>query len=231
MIETQRINQITVHIEPMAELKKADALNSARLVESVTDSFEAETAGDALKMLSDIKKGIEAARKDAKAPVLAIGRKIDDIAKEFVEEVEVQHRRIGLLLGEWQKAEREKQRKAEAEARRLEYEAYQKAQAEQAKRIAEENSGRTGSLTEDLEKIDKQAAAQVAQIRAEAVTKSDAVAGVKVRTTTHFEIIDEQALFAARPDLFSPDEKKIRAALKITKSINGLKVWDETKAY
>jgi len=58
-----------------------------------------------------------------------------------------------------------------------------------------------------------------------------AVAGVKVRTTVKFKIIDESALMQARPELFTPDDKKIRAALKLTKQIPGLEVWEESNAY
>jgi len=54
------------------------------------------------------------------------------------------------------------------------------------------------------------------------------VSGLRRTTTTKFEITDEAALRSARPDLFSPDESKIRAALKITRQIPGLKVWEET---
>ena len=218
LITQPKINGVIIEIVAEAEQMKIQALMSSKGIETVDDGFEATIAAEAQSALRHLVKGIEESRKLAKAPVLEVGRQIDSVAKDYIEEVKAEEERIAKLLGAFQIVERDKKLAAERQARIQE----QKVMAEAAHQL-DADSDNTDLLDD--------AQAQIAILRQEAAAKHDAVAGVKVRTTTKFEIVDEAETLKARPDLFSLNESKIRAALKITKTIPGIKVWDETKSY
>jgi hypothetical protein len=218
LITQPKINEVIIEIIAEAEQMKIEALMSSKGIETVDDGFEATIAAQAQSALRHLIKGIEESRKLAKAPVLEIGRQIDSVAKDYIEDVKAEESRIARLLGAFQIVERDKKIAAERQARIQE----QKVMAEAAKQLD------VGSDNTDL--LDD-AQAQIAILRQEVAAKHDAVAGVKVRTTTKFEIVDEAETLKARPDLFSLNDSKIRAALKTTKTIPGIKVWEETKSY
>ena len=219
LITQPKINAVTIEIIEDAEKMKKVALETAKPIISINDGFEAEIASRTQYHLRALIKGIEESRKMAKAPVLDIGRQIDGIAKDYIDEVKDEELRIAKLLGSFQKVERDKKIEAERQARIQE----QKILVE-----ATQDALETG---QDIQQLDQSAQHKIVALRQEAAAKHEAVAGVKVRTTTKFEIVDEAETLKARPDLFSLDDKKIRAALKITKTIPGLKVWDESKSY
>ena len=231
MITKIEIDETQIEVIPEAYLARDTAIHKAELVTTVEDAFEAQSASTAMHALNEIVKGMEASRKEAKAPALQAGRAIDAIAKDFLASAQSELTRVKRLLGEYQRVEAEKKRKAEAEARRKEQ--AERAAFEQAERerIQKENAGRTGTLNQDLEKAAEKFDKSVTKIKQEVAQSHSAVAGVKVRTTVKFKIIDESALMQARPELFTPDDKKIRAALKLTKQIPGLEVWEESNAY
>jgi len=191
---------------------------SSKGIATVDDGFEATIAAEAQSALRHLIKGIEESRKDAKAPVLEIGRQIDSVAKDYIEEIKAEESRVAKLLGAFQIVERDKKLAAERQARIQE----QKVMAGAAQQL---------DADIDYTELMDVAQAQIATLRKEAAAKHEAVAGVKVRTTTKFEIVDEAETLKARPDLFSLNESKIRAALKTTKTIPGIKVWEETKSY
>ena len=231
MITKIEIDETQIEVIPEAYLARDSAIHKAELVTTVEDAFEAQSASTAMHALNEIVKGMEASRKEAKAPALQAGRAIDAIAKDFLASAQTELTRVKRLLGEYQRVEAEKKRKAEAEARRKEQAeraAFEKAERE---RIQKENAGRTETLNQDLDKAAEKFDKSVAKIKQDAAQSHSAVAGVKVRTTVKFRVIDEAALMQARPELFTPDDKKIRAALKLTKQIPGLEVWEESNAY
>lgn len=218
LITQPKINGVTIEIVAEAEQMKIEALMSSKGIATVDDGFEATIAAEAQSALRHLIKGIEESRKDAKAPVLEIGRQIDSVAKDYIEEIKAEESRVAKLLGAFQIVERDKKLAAERQARIQE----QKVMAGAAQQL---------DADIDYTELMDDAQAQIATLRKEAAAKHDAVAGVKVRTTTKFEIVDEAETLKARPDLFSLNESKIRAALKTTKTIPGIKVWEETKSY
>lgn len=215
-------SQIEIVAEAM-ELQAA-AIRTAEGITEISDAFDANCAGDALEELKQLEKRITDSHKEVKAPYLAMTRKLDEIKRDYLGPIADQRSRIGKLLGSFQAAERDKQRKAEAEARRKEREILDR---EREKQMEAMTSGDEAALA----KSDEAIKTEVGKVRAEASQAHEAVKGVRVRKSIKFEIEDEAELLKQRPDLFSPDDKKIRAALKITQSIPGLKVWEETTAY
>jgi len=218
LITHPKINGVTIEIIAEAEQMKIEALMSSKGIQTVDDGFEATIAAEAQSALRHLIKGIEESRKDAKAPVLEIGRQIDGVAKDYIEDVKAEESRIAQLLGAFQIVERDKKIAAERQARIQE----QQVMAEAAQLLYADS---------DNTELMDDAQAQIATLRKEAASKHDAVAGVKVRKTIKFEVESEAKLMAARPDLFSPNESKIRAALKLTITIPGIKAWEEIKAY
>ena len=218
LITHPKINGVTIEIIAEAEQMKIEALMSSKGIQTVDDGFEATIAAEAQSALRHLIKGIEESRKDAKAPVLEIGRQIDGVAKDYIEDVKAEESRIAQLLGAFQIVERDKKIAAERQARIQE----QQVMAEAAQQLDADS---------DYTELMDDAQAQIATLRKEAASKHDAVAGVKVRKTIKFEVESEAKLMAARPDLFSPNESKIRAALKLTITIPGIKAWEEIKAY
>ena len=218
LITQPKINGVTIEIVAEAEQMKIEALMSSKGIATVDDGFEATIAAEAQSALRHLIKGIEESRKDAKAPVLEIGRQIDGVAKDYIEDVKAEESRIAQLLGAFQIVERDKKIAAERQARIQE----QQVMAEAAQLLYADSDNT--DLLDDAQ-------AHIATLRKEAASKHDAVAGVKVRKTIKFEVESEAKLMAARPDLFSPNESKIRAALKLTITIPGIKAWEEIKAY
>jgi len=218
LITHPKINGVTIEIVAEAEQMKIEALMSSKGIQTVDDGFEATIAAEAQSALRHLIKGIEESRKDAKAPVLEIGRQIDGVAKDYIEDVKAEESRIAQLLGAFQIVERDKKIAAERQARIQE----QQVMAEAAQLLYADSDNT--DLLDDAQ-------AHIATLRKEAASKHDAVAGVKVRKTIKFEVESEAKLMAARPDLFSPNESKIRAALKLTITIPGIKAWEEIKAY
>lgn len=162
LITVTGLHHTVIDIVPAAFAARDEVLNDARQVATIDDELDLDFANQTLKRLKDVSKLVEASRKEVKAPVLDVGRRIDGLAKEFLSDIASETARIGKLIAD--------------------------------------------SKPEDT------------PVR------------VQVRSFAKFEITDEAELLKARPDLFSPDETKIRAALKITKSIPGLRVWEEKKA-
>lgn len=126
------VNSVSVTIGTDAYTARQNAIDDARMVKVVRDAFGQEQGVSALKSIKALTGSIEKARKEVKAPVLDLGRRIDSIAAEFVAELEAEAKRIqGLLTG------------YEIEQRRIAAEAQAKREAEErARREAEERAER-----------------------------------------------------------------------------------------
>ena len=223
------IQSADIDIRPDAFASRDAALNAARLIQTVTDSLDAEWAAEALKAVTALARDVEACRTEIKAPVLSISRRIDETAKTFVADLLVERDRLNRLLGEYQLAERNKadsaRREAQAEADRLARE------AAQAARLAERatNDGQA----EQAQQV--AAAAEVAAVQARvAVAEIKPVNpdGVLLRLNWKYEVTDIKELWKARPDLclIEPNAAAIRAQIPHNQSIPGLRVWSEAKA-
>lgn len=233
LMHTDGLRQPVVAFTPSAFDAKKHALALAGSVTAVTDVASQEAAGKALQAVDTLAKQVEAARAAIKAPVLAFGKEIDAAAKDFAAALDVEKRRLSLLVGTYQEQERAKAAKIAEAARKVEEQRLAKLAAEQSARVAEESKGRTGALTADIEKMQEKAVADVVAIRQEAAAATVAAPeGVGVRKSWKFEVLDIGALFAARSDLckVEPDNAAIRAAVKKSQNIPGLRIWSESVA-
>jgi hypothetical protein len=99
------------------ELKKA-ALQSASLVARVETAEQQTNAIAALREVKAVLSGMEQTRKAVKAPVLALGKKIDSLAHGFIGELEKQYGRLQGLINHYQRKQLEAKREEEKEIER-----------------------------------------------------------------------------------------------------------------
>jgi hypothetical protein len=100
----------TIEVTPRALELKQNALKAAISVARVETPEQQITAVYALKLLKELRGGMEKTRQEVKRPVLTLGRKIDNIAQGFMEEAEKQYGRLSGLINHFQKKQAEKQR-------------------------------------------------------------------------------------------------------------------------
>jgi hypothetical protein len=82
---------------------RKEALSAAGAVARVETDEQQGVAVEALRLLKEIRNGIESSRKAVKAPVLALGRKIDEIASDFLESCSKQEGRLQGLINHYQR--------------------------------------------------------------------------------------------------------------------------------
>lgn len=104
--------QITVD---SGAVKRRDAiLADAADITEITSDFDMSCATDAMRKLKECSAGVEACRTEVKAPIITAGRKIDTLAKEFVECVIKEEVRIRGLMNGFAARQEEQRRAAEA---------------------------------------------------------------------------------------------------------------------
>lgn len=218
LIEISNLAEVEVNLQPEA-IQARDAL-LVRLSQAteVTDELDADYAADVLKEVTVAVKDMEATRKEVKAPVLDLGKRIDATAKDFATSLKSEKTRIEKMLGSWEA----NQRRIREEAQRKEREAQ-----EAARKEAEQ------ALAEGDDEAAAKAADKIAESKAVVEASAHRPEGTAVRETYKFEVENLDALFKAAPHLckIEPDNTAIRAAIKKSQSIAGLRIWKEAKSY
>ncbi len=221
-----------IAIAPEARELRDKLLVEIREVTSVSDAFDADCAADVLKRSTQLSRGIEADRSTVKAPVLALGKKIDALANEITAELDGEIGRVSRVLGAYQLAEKQKaeaaERLARDEARRIQAEAEQN-----ARKAAQAAPTDTEALAVASEIMDTAAAKIVETRKAIVSTVAPKAADTAVRVDVCFEVYDIVALYAARPELVNlePNGTAIRAICKANPNLQlpGLRHWTEAK--
>ena len=246
---------------PDAARRKRDVLLASAQSCTIIDSpAVAERVNADLHALKEFSSMIEADRKSVKAPVLDIAGRIDELARDLTAKVNAEAARLGALLGTWQleqdRLAADARRRAQEEEDRIKREA--DAQAAEAQRAADERAqdllrqaggARTqvqrdrlttqasvlqASAGQAVQEIAQAAQANVASLRATAVTPAR-VAGPAVRREMLFEVTDLAALYRAQPLLvtLSPNNAAIKAVLKNLPdgaTLPGVHHWTEARA-
>lgn len=234
-------------IAPDAISAKAELIQSASAIVTVTSAGESDSAREQVKLLAAMRNLVEKSRKAVKDPVLKVGKDIDAKASEFVAEIETEEKRLTGLIGsfaqEQEKIRREEARKAEAarlEAQRLEEE---KARLERERIAAEEKARKEAEGKTGLEALQAEASAEEERQRREEEDRklqeaSDAAKAAQqtsiaalvesgpkgVSMVLDFEVLDAAAFFKAYPDLCKIEVKRAEtlARLKATKEQKGI---------
>lgn len=217
-----------IELAPSAFNAREVALASAAHVVEIHGVAELDEAALALTTLKGIIRTVEDSRKEVKAPVLEVGKRIDSVAKEYLEPLEAEAKRLSILVGSYQEAQRLKAERLRQEESRKQQAALEEMQRKQ--REAMEAGDAESADAARAEAADKIAESQIAVMKAEGPKLSN----VSTRGAWKFELVDIDALLGARPDLcvIEPNGAAIRAILKATdgKAIPGLRIWREATA-
>jgi hypothetical protein len=232
LVITPNLGDAQVTAADAARLERDELVLRAAVITTVTDRIDADHATNVLRDLTAFSKRIEAARAEAKAPALDLGRRIDALAKELAHTVATEAARVSRVVGAFEAEERRKAEAAriaaEAEAARIRYDAERK--ANEARRLA--GNQVEGEKAADL--VRDQAVEQIVAVRqAAAVAVAPKQAGTAVREDVCFEVLDIRALYAAHPELVNmePNGTAIRAILRNAPNLQvpGLRHWREAK--
>lgn len=224
----------SIALTPASHEARRMVLQACESVTDITCPADAKQAAEVFASVKGLLKTLEASRKTVKEPILAAGREVDRVAKEFASDLEKQSKRLSLMVGAHQENERRKAEAAAAEARRKEEQLKAELADKERRRIAAESQGRTGTLEQDIETLRDEAVEKIAETRAEAAQAADLQSGVSVRKVWKFEVEDIYYLFKEKPDLclIEPNKPAIRAFLKAFNGqpVAGLRIWSETPA-
>ncbi len=150
-----------------ADQRKQEALKESKLVDSVNDSTTETACVFALRGINTLLKLGESSRVEVKAPVLALAKKIDDVAKSFCAGPDEEKTRLEKLLS-----------KHQSEQRRIQQEAESKRQAE-IQRIENERRAAARAEQDRLDAIEAAEQARIKALQAEAKSKEDRIAANK----------------------------------------------------
>ena len=223
------IDNAKVWLATDANARKEKILALSKTVTAVTNSTE---DGFATQRRRDIKRllaEVETTRKAIKQPVLNLGKRIDQIAADYLQALIDEESRIARLSGAWTAAE---QRKVDEENERLAA-AQRKAQQDAAEALAEQERLANLAKPSPKKEIAAEVAVQAAQekvIQAQAAAPAfiPKVSGKVVKREVMFEITDAAALYAVRPEFFTlePRRSAIKASINKDTRLPGLKCWE-----
>jgi hypothetical protein len=225
---TGELPQPAIELNPAAFEARRVTLAKAHAITGIESVTDLDSAAAALTEVASLTKSIEASRKKVKAPILDIGRHIDEVAKDYIAPLAQEKKRLETLIGAYQEAARRKAERERAEAAKAQADAIAEMQRKQAEALqAGDEAAADAARAEAANKI---AEAQIAVINAEG-PKAE---GIVTRTTWEFEVTDIHALLAARPELcvISPNTTAIRAIIKATNgaAIPGIRCWQKAAA-
>lgn len=184
--------------ETAYELRR-HALRLAQAIRNVETSDQQVAAIDALRALKEIRTGMEQTRKSVKAPVLALGKKIDNLASGFMTDVESQYGRLSGLINHYQRKQLAKQHE---ETTKIEQ---QQATAAQLREQAEKARA-AGDLARatylEQEALDAEMNAELAVVSA-----GDKPKGLVVKQSINFQVIDPIVFCQAYPQFWKWNEE------------------------
>jgi len=246
-LQIRNTESVSIQIVPAAFTMRQDVLDDSATIIAVTTPGNQKAAVDAARAIASLIKAVETSRKEAKAPVLDLGQRIDATAKEFIKDVLAEEARLKRLLTDY-----------EIEQRRLAMEAERKRQEEERKlRVAEmarleeirnrEQAARRDAMMAETEaqriaaeraracaEFDRAAAAAAATRIAAAPAPIQPVkaAGTVVRDEWNFEVTDLTGFAAAHPELVEITVKRAAVLQKIRAGCRQLahaRIFEETK--
>lgn len=218
----QRDDQrLAIKFTEAAEEMLALAIGSASMVVKVDSAITQEIAVDAQKACARVIKLVEAARKEAKAPVLEFGRAIDTAAEQFVKLAKAEEMRVAKLIGNFQQAEMAKARSAEAAQRKA---------LEEQERIREEALAKADTL-EKREEI-RAEFSELTRAMQPPTPSPVKVEGQSVVEVWKFEVENPHLLANSHPTFVTiePKKREITEALKLGQKVHGVRAWKETES-
>lgn len=143
---------VTIQQDAGTDARKQAAISKARETVAISDPVSEQAVVESLRDINTLLKLAETSRTEVKAPVIALGKKIDEVAKTFCLELDIEKERLSSILSRHQAEQRRIAQEAErnrlAELERIENERRAAAKAEQDRLAAIE--------AEEQAKIDAQ---------------------------------------------------------------------------
>lgn len=212
---------LSISFVPAAVALKESALERSALIALVGNEAQQQVAVDAQRDLTLLLKIAEEARKEAKAPILDFGKKIDAAHKAFVGEVQDEQSRISTLIGDFQTNE-------QARVRALQNLQVQgltalEKERETALAAATTDEGRDAILEDFNTRIREQSSEAIAPAR---------VAGQQVRQEWEVIVTDIHRLYRFHPNCvkLEPLNGEIKQLLDAGVSVHGVTAKKVTKA-
>jgi hypothetical protein len=247
-LQIQNTESVSIQIVPAAFTMRQDVLDDSATIIAVTTPGNQKAAVDAARAIASLIKAVETSRKEAKAPVLDLGQRIDATAKEFIKDVLAEEARLKRLLTDYEieqrrlameaerkRQEEERRRQAEEAARMAEI-ARQVQAAERAERQAlnerDREAAETRRMVADEAAAAERAAVAERQANLPVVVEAPRVAGTVVREEWNFDVLDLKAFAQAHPDLVEITVKRAAVLQKIRAGCRQLahaRIYTETK--
>jgi len=206
---------------------RTEAFTASGNIKAITCVGDLDRAAVVLTDVVALIRSVEKSRKEVKAPVLEVGRRIDAVAQDYLAPLEAEKKRLETLVGSYQEAARRKAEKEREEAAKAQADALAEMQAKQA--AAMKAGDEAAADAARAEAADKIAASQLAVTEAE-----PKLAGIATRTAWKFDVTSIAALHNARPELcvITPNNAAIRAIIKASNgaAVPGLRIWQEAGA-
>ena len=245
-LQIRNTESVSIQIVPAAFTMRQDVLDDSATIITVTTPVTQKAAVEAARAIASLLKAVETSRKEAKAPVLDLGQRIDATAKEFIKDVLAEEARLKRLLTDYEI----EQRRLAMEAERKRQEEERKLRAAEEARLAEirrrEEAARRDAMMAETE------AQRIAAERAQAAAAAERVvaaaaartvvapvpiqpvkaAGTIVRDEWNFEVTDLAAFAAAHPELVEITVKRAAVLQKIRAGCRQLahtRIFEETK--
>jgi hypothetical protein len=204
------------HTEAALEEKRV-ALETASFLQKVSNADQNNNAVLVLKRLKEFTSAVEKARKQAKEPVLELGKKVDALAEELSADVQSEYRRVTNLVNGFHMIEHN--RIALEEKQRQQ--ALAKAEEERRKAID------AAANTAEREEVNAEFAAKTEALAPAPIpTRAE---GQVVREEWEFEIVDPFLLIKMHPQFVNPKKLAecfsrldIKDALKSGVTVHGI---------
>jgi hypothetical protein len=244
-LQIRNTESVSIQIVPAAFTMRQDVLDDSATIITVTTPVTQKAAVEAARAIASLLKAVETSRKEAKAPVLDLGQRIDATAKEFIKDVLAEEARLKRLLTDYEI----EQRRLAMEAERKRQEEERKLRAAEEARLAEirrrEEAARRDAMMAETEAqriaaeraqaaavAERVAAAAARTVVAPVPIQSVKAAGTIVRDEWNFEVTDLAAFAAAHPELVEITVKRAAVLQKIRAGCRQLahtRIFEETK--
>ena len=185
---------------------KQDALAAAKPVKRVENPEEQQLAVAVLKDLKSIRKAMEDTRKLVKAPVIELGKKIDDTARDFMQELDREENRVQGLINHYQREELRKQREVEQELERQRQEtARLEAEAQKQRETAElaVDPDAQRAAAREAARLEKEAEERRLDEELVGTITVAKPAGLIVKQRLDFQILDPHVFMEAYPQFWT----------------------------
>jgi hypothetical protein len=189
-----------IEISPDALARREEIVSAAAAIVQVTDNEESSIAARHVRNLAAIRIETEKCRKAIKEPVLAVGKKIDQVAKDFLKEVDAEEARLRKCIESHATEQARIKAEKEAEERRIAEEARAAREAAEAAAAAASESGKISDVIAAKQAEAERQKLLAARMDAAEETNSARIAH-GVRFAIDFEVIDARTFATVNPDL------------------------------